>query len=235
MDKPQEKKVLGILAIVFGGIGLVFSWVPIVNNVAAFFAFVGLILGIIAIIRNRKAKKILALIGTILSAVAIIIVLATQSMYSSAIDSVSKDASSSSSSSAKSSSASEPTTYKAGDTIKQKDGMEIKINSVNYSSGEDYNDPDSGKQFVIVNVTLTNTGSKTLDYNPYDYKLSDNGNNVDFDSYLTSVTDELHSGTLSPNATVTGSLVGQATVGSSLKLVSFNEITNKAHWSIDLQ
>lgn len=30
----QERKVLGILAIVFGGIALVGSWMPIINNLS---------------------------------------------------------------------------------------------------------------------------------------------------------------------------------------------------------
>ena len=69
----DEKKVLGILAIVFGGI-----------------AIVALILGVIALIINRKNKKVLAIVGTCLSIASIIIVLATQSMYSSALDNASK-------------------------------------------------------------------------------------------------------------------------------------------------
>ena len=86
----DEKKVLGILSIVFGGIALVGSWVPILNNVSFFIAIVALILGVIALIVNRKNKKVLAIVGTCLSIASIIIVLATQSMYSNAIDEASK-------------------------------------------------------------------------------------------------------------------------------------------------
>ncbi|UVY22202.1 MAG: Sigma-M inhibitor [Bacteriophage sp.] len=86
----DEKRVLGILAIVFGGIALIGSWVPILNNVSFFIAIISLILGVIALIVNRKNKKVLAVVGTCLSIASIIIVLATQSMYSSAIDNASK-------------------------------------------------------------------------------------------------------------------------------------------------
>lgn len=86
----DEKKVLGILAIVFGGIALIGSWVPILNNVSFFIAIISLILGIIALIVNRKNKKVLAIIGTCLSIASIIIVLVTQTMYSSALDNASK-------------------------------------------------------------------------------------------------------------------------------------------------
>lgn len=87
----DEKKVLGILAIVFGGIALVGSWLPILNNVSFVIAIVALILGVIALIVNRKNKKVLAIVGTCLSIASIIIVLVTQTMYSSAIDSASKE------------------------------------------------------------------------------------------------------------------------------------------------
>ena len=86
----DEKKVLGILAIVFGGVALIGSWVPILNNVSFFIAIISLILGVIALIVNRKNKKVLAVVGTCLSIASIFIVLATQSMYSSAIDNASK-------------------------------------------------------------------------------------------------------------------------------------------------
>ena len=86
----DEKKVLGILAIVFGGISLTISWVPILNNVSFYIAVISLILGVIALIVNRKNKKVLAIVGTCLSVASIIIVLVTQSMYSSAIDNASK-------------------------------------------------------------------------------------------------------------------------------------------------
>ena len=85
----SEKKVLGILAIIFGGIALLFSWVPIINNVSFFFGIVGAILGIIALIVNRKNKKTLAIIGTVLSIVSIVIVLITQSAYGKAVDNIS--------------------------------------------------------------------------------------------------------------------------------------------------
>ena len=53
----DEKKVLGILAIVFGGIALVGSWVPILNNVSFFIAIIALILGVIALIVTVKQKS----------------------------------------------------------------------------------------------------------------------------------------------------------------------------------
>ncbi len=97
----SEKKVLPIITLIIGILALVLSWVPIVNNFAAVLAVVAIILGAIAIIVNRKNKKTLSIVGTIISVLAFIIVLATQSMYSSAIDDVSKAVNTSMSSSEK--------------------------------------------------------------------------------------------------------------------------------------
>ena len=85
----QESKVLGILAIIFGAIALLGSWVPIINNISFLFAIVALIFGIIGLFVNRKRTKTLAIIGTVLSIVSIAIV-GTQAMYAKSLDEVSK-------------------------------------------------------------------------------------------------------------------------------------------------
>jgi len=48
--KQDEKKVLGIIALVFGSIALITSWMPFINNASAILAIVGFIVGIIALI-----------------------------------------------------------------------------------------------------------------------------------------------------------------------------------------
>ena len=88
--KQDESKVLGILAIVFGGIALIGSWVPILNNLSFMIGIVALILGVIALIVNRKRKKVLAIVGTCLSVAACAIVLITQSIYGAAVDSAAR-------------------------------------------------------------------------------------------------------------------------------------------------
>lgn len=54
----DEKKVLGILSIVFGAIALVGSWVPFLNNGSFIVGLFALVLGVIALIVNRKNKNI---------------------------------------------------------------------------------------------------------------------------------------------------------------------------------
>ena len=78
----QENKVLGILAIVFGAIALLGSWIPIINYLSFFIGTIALILAIIGLIVNQKKPKTLAIIGSVISFFSLIIALVTQSFYS---------------------------------------------------------------------------------------------------------------------------------------------------------
>lgn len=80
-----EKKVLGILAIVFGALALLGSWVPIINNLSFVIAIVGLVLGGVGLYINRQNTKVLAIVGTALSVGSILIVIGTQMIYGQAI------------------------------------------------------------------------------------------------------------------------------------------------------
>ena len=86
----NEKKVCGILAIIFGVIGVIGSWMPFINNVSFVFGLIGLIFGLIGLVINLKRTKILSIVGALLSIATIIVVLVTQSMYSKAIDDAGK-------------------------------------------------------------------------------------------------------------------------------------------------
>ena len=78
----QENKVLGILAIVFGAIALLGSWIPIINYLSFFIGTIALILAIIGLIINQKKQKTLAIIGSVISFFSLIIALVTLSFYS---------------------------------------------------------------------------------------------------------------------------------------------------------
>lgn len=78
----QENKVLGILAIVFGSIALLGSWIPIINYLSFFIGTIALILAIIGLIINQKKPKTLAIIGSAISFFSLIIALVTLSFYS---------------------------------------------------------------------------------------------------------------------------------------------------------
>ena len=76
--KQKEEKILGILAIIFGSLALLGSWLPIISILAFFFAIIAIVLGVCGIGRNLKNRKILASIGTSLGTLSIFLVLMTQ-------------------------------------------------------------------------------------------------------------------------------------------------------------
>ena len=86
----QENKVLGILAIVFGSIALLGSWIPIINYLSFFIGTIALILAIIGLIINQKKPKTLAIIGSAISFFSLIIALVTLSFYSRMFNEVGK-------------------------------------------------------------------------------------------------------------------------------------------------
>lgn len=81
---------IAITALVLGIISLVLSWIPIVNNAAAVLGVIGLIFGVIGIVKTgrngRKKGRGLAVAGTVLSVLSIVISLGMQAAFSNAID-----------------------------------------------------------------------------------------------------------------------------------------------------
>ncbi|MDR0299746.1 MAG: hypothetical protein LBI13_06650 [Streptococcaceae bacterium] len=75
VDKTVDKKVLALLAVIFGGIALLFSFFQEMNLLAILFALAGLVLGIIALVQAKTSNKILSIIGTSLSGVSVLVVI----------------------------------------------------------------------------------------------------------------------------------------------------------------
>ncbi|WP_195555702.1 DUF4190 domain-containing protein [Weissella cibaria] len=224
MEKTNEKKLVGIIALVFAILGLVLSWVPIVNNIAAVFAVIGIILGVIALIINRKNKKTIALVSTILAIVSIIIVLVTQSIYSHAVDTVRTSTSTASSSTKSSSSLSSETdkntievnytdydvkdskTYTVNYTDNTWSAANVKINSVTVyklAKAYTYDSANDGKfnvnGFVRLNVSVS--PSRDVQMFPTQGTLVlDNGEQHEADST------ESWDGDISSGATKTGDI-----------------------------
>lgn len=84
-------KGLGIAALVVAIVALALSWVPIINNFAAFLGFVGLVLGIVSLVlaAKRNGNKGLGIASSVIAVVAIVLVFVTQAAYSAVLDEVS--------------------------------------------------------------------------------------------------------------------------------------------------
>lgn len=167
----QERKVLGILAIIFGALALLGSWMPIINNFSFILAILALIFGIIGFLVNRKRPKTLAIIGTVLSIVSIAIVLGTQAMYAKSLDKLSKDIEqsvTSTSSSSDSSQKQEDTkfnwTKEQFDALKQGDIVN------NGAGGTNYNDVirEHGEPSDTDTTIVNEHENKTISYTSFD-------------------------------------------------------------------
>ena len=89
--KQKEEKILGILAIIFGALALLGSWLPIISILAFFFAIVAIALGVFGIGLNLNNHKILAIIGTTLGVLSIFLVLMTQVLPSGVFTDLAKN------------------------------------------------------------------------------------------------------------------------------------------------
>lgn len=111
----------------------------------------------------------------------------------------------------------EEETFKVGDTASI-EGYEIKVNSVEYQDGSEYNQPAEGKKFVIINITITNNTDEKQSFNPLDYSLNEDGVSSSTGFTYADGVESLSSGDLDKGASVTGNLVGEANPDSKLKL-----------------
>ena len=170
----EERKVLGILAIIFGAIALFGSQMPIINNLSFVIAILALILGLIGLAINRKRPKMLAIIGTVLAVVSMVIVIATQLMYARALNDAAKNVEetvSSVSSSIESSQKEEDAKFNW--TKEQFDALQMG-DITNYGAGgTNYDDIVSvhGEPNSINTTTVNDHESRTISYSSAGTKL----------------------------------------------------------------
>jgi len=83
---------LGLSSLIIGIVAAVLAFIPLINYVIGFVAFVGLVLGVVAIFLKGKKKKV-AVAGTVVSFVALILAISLAISYTqSFVDSVSTPA-----------------------------------------------------------------------------------------------------------------------------------------------
>ncbi|MEL7975771.1 DUF4190 domain-containing protein [Isoptericola sp. F-RaC21] len=90
---PRRGNAMAITGFVIAVVALLLCFIPIINNFAFFLALVGLVFGIIGLVKTRKgaAHKGIAIAGVILSVLSGAGVLVSQTIYGNALDSLSDD------------------------------------------------------------------------------------------------------------------------------------------------
>ena len=161
--EPQGTTVCGIVGLVFGALGFVLSFIPIINNVAAIFGALGVILSIVGIVgtfRGKKRGKALSIIAAVLSVLAIVITLSMQAAAGKAIDEItgteSGTAAQGSSSSGNTANPSEQTTASGVQDIEG----DLKSAHVKIASAVRSNKDDNGAQTILVTYEWKNNTDK---------------------------------------------------------------------------
>lgn len=95
------------------------------------------------------------------------------------------------------------------------DGATIKVVKIEKSNGTQYEKPDTGKEFVIVTVQISNTSSKNISYNVFDYKIQNSQGQITSQTIYTGAKNSLNSGELAPGGTITGEIPFETTKGDS--------------------
>lgn len=174
---PRKGAGLAIASLVLGIIALLLSWVPIINNLAAVLAVVGLGLGIPALLRARRGThegRGMSIAGLVTSALALVVVLATQALYTEVIDEVERELDRQTGSSAPAAPGggeqpapeedeptgeilSRGTTAQIGDYEVTVDAVQLDADDV-IAGANQFNDAPTG-QYVLAQLTVTYNGA----------------------------------------------------------------------------
>ena len=173
---PKKGAGLAIASMVLGILALLLSWIPIINNLAAVLALVGLGLGIPALIRARRGSHSgtgLAITGLVTSVLAIVLVIVTQLFFAKVIDEVDQaidEGISTPSAAAPSDPAAAEDVVETSDVVPlgvaaQVGDYDVSVDSVELNGndivagGNQFNDPPTG-QYIVIQVTATYQGTE---------------------------------------------------------------------------
>lgn len=174
---PKKGAGLAIASMVLGIIALLLSWIPIINNLAAVLAVVGLGLGIPALIWARRGTHggtPLAITGLATSVIALILVIVTQIFFVKVIDEVDRSFREGiDTSEAPADPAEEEQEEEAAPALEtvplgvpaQVGDYEVTVDAVELNAdatvagANDFNEPPTG-QYVIAQLTVTYSGTE---------------------------------------------------------------------------
>lgn len=210
-EKKMEKQKSGLATagMVLGIIAIVGSWIPFLNIISIVLAVLAVIFGGVALIQKKGKGKAVA--AVVLGGLSIIIAIYMLTAATTAIDDALNSSSSSSSSSSQ-----ERTSYDVDEAIVF-DDKTVTVSNVerNWNSGNEFITPDTGNEFVRVQVEISNNSDDRISYNTFDWKIQ-NSNGTITDVDINSFGDgSLDSGELAAGGKVSGKLVFQAPSGDS--------------------
>lgn len=243
------RSAMAVAGLVLGIVALATSFVPIVNNASFFIALLGAVfavVGIVAATRGTRAGKGMAIAALVVSAVAVAVVFATQSLYGAAIDAAVDELSEGPAVTGVSSAAStgdaaagavsgaasdapgaSSTDLAVGSAVELEGGLSVSVDSVqaglvNYD----------GSAVTGVRVTYTNGGDGEASFNTLDWKGQDAQGVQQYTTYYDGAEDELGSGTLAPGGTASGMLYFDGDLSKVLYYASLLSSSATASWTV---
>lgn len=102
------------------------------------------------------------------------------------------------------------------------DKQTLTVNKVtrDFNTGNQFSQPESGKEFVVLEIAIANNDSKQIDFNTYDFQVQDSNGVLKNEDFVAGVENKLNSGNLAPGGKVTGNLAFQVPKGDAgLKLI----------------
>lgn len=236
----------GIVSLVISGVGLLGSWIPIINVISMFLAIAGIIVGAVSLIMVLLKKAgiiVLPILGIVFgiltcalgSSVNNAVLDSTKSSVTSSSQSTNTSSESSSSKSSDVSSQENNSQnssgditnkeYKVGDVISWA-GREITVTNVDKKYVPEHSKAKSGKEFIKVTINLVNKSDKDLSVNPLDFKVKDStGAKETVAGSTYSLSDQFESATLSPGGSRKGSIVFEVNKDDNdLKLICSTNI-----------
>jgi len=112
--------------------------------------------------------------------------------------------------------------YKVGETVKIRD-ISMTINKIDISNGTKTDMPESGKEYLIVTVTIRNGSKSNVSYDGDDFQIQNAKGNVK-NSVVTMLeaNQTFRSGDVAPNKEVTGTMTFLPVKGSKGLSLNYN-------------
>ncbi len=233
-EKKPSKNVLGILSVVFAGISLIGSWIPLLNITSIVLGFAAMVMGIISlvfVILKKTTLLSLPIIGMSVSLISLILAFGINAIVFSAVNNGSFGSASQSAGVSSIISGNDNKEYKVGETV-MVNNHALTVTNVqrNYSTGNKYMAPGSGNEFIKVTLKLENKSSGNINVNSYDFKVQDGNGSASYPKSPTyALDDKFDSAQLAPNGSKTGSLVFEVPKSDqNLKLIyKLSSVANK--------
>ncbi len=243
------RSAMAVAGLVLGIVALATSFVPIVNNASFFIALLSAAfaaVGIVAAVRGTRTGRGMAIAALVVSAVAIAVVFATQSLYGAAVDAAvddlsegpavtgvspadsTGDAAAGAASGAPSDAPGASSADLAvGSAVELEGGLSVSVDGVqaglvNYD----------GSTVTGVRVTYTNGGDGEASFNMLDWKGQDAQGVQQYTTYYDDAEDALGSGALAPGGTASGMLYFDGDLAKVLYYSSLLSSSATASWTV---